>query len=213
MIKQHKGTMILTTVVMLLPVLVGLILWNRLPEQVPLHWNVAGEVDGWGSREMLVFYLPLLLIGLQWLAAFVTGLDPKNKGQTVKAMGLALWSCPLILLVLSTFCYVNAMGYDIQVQIVAPLFVGLLFILIGNYLPKCKRNYTIGIKLPWTLSSDDNWNKTHRMAGKIWTLGGAAMVATAVFGNFIILFGILAVMALVPIVYSYIYYRKHELDQ
>lgn len=213
MIKQHKGTMILTTVVMLLPVLVGLILWNRLPEQVPLHWNVAGEVDGWGSREMLVFYLPLLLIGLQWLAAFVTGLDPKNKGQTVKAMGLALWSCPLILLVLSTFCYVNAMGYDIQVQIVAPLCLGLLFIAIGNYLPKCKRNYTIGIKLPWTLSSDDNWNKTHRMAGKMWTLGGAAMVATAVFGNFIILFGILAVMALVPIVYSYLYYRKHESDQ
>ena len=81
---------------------------------------------------------------------------------------------------------------------------------IGNLLPKCKRNYTIGIKVPWALKDDENWNKTHRLAGKLWVLGGAVMVVTAVFGNYIIFFGIVLLMCVVPTIYSYLYYRKKQ---
>lgn len=213
MIKRNKGTLILTTAILLLPMLIGLVLWNKLPEQVPMHWNAAGEVDGWGSRSMLVFFLPLLLIGIQWLGALATSLDPKSRDLKGKLAHLVLWICPFISLLAHTLVYAKILGYDLAVEIIMPLIFGLLFMVIGNLLPKCKQNYTIGIKLPWTLNNEENWNKTHRLAGRLWVVGGALMAATAVFGSFIIFIFIVLIMVIVPTVYSYLYYRKHRNDQ
>lgn len=210
MIKRNKGTLLLTSAILLLPVVVGLILWNKLPEQVPMHWNMVGEVDGWGSKAMLVFALPLFLLGIQWIGALITSLDPKNKDIHGKPLKLALWICPFISLLVNTLVYAKILGYDISVEIIMPLLMGLMFMVIGNLLPKCKRNYTLGIKLPWTLNDDENWNKTHRFAGKLWVVGGALIMATAVFGSFILFFVATIVMVLVPTVYSYLLYRRKK---
>lgn len=210
MIKRNKGVLLLTTAVMLLPVVVGLLLWNILPEQVPMHWNAAGEVDGWGSRVMVVFGLPLFAMGIHWLCVLATCADPKSKELDGKALGLVLWICPSILLLVSTFTYATALGVALSIQIWIPLALGLLYMIIGNFLPKCKRNYTIGIKVPWALNDDENWNKTHRFAAKLWVIGGAVIMATSFLGNFIIFFAITLVMAFVPMIYSYLYYRSHH---
>lgn len=210
MIKRNKGTLILTTIIMLLPMVIGLIIWNKLPEQVPMHWNAAGEVDGWGSKSMLVFILPLFMVVLQWGCVLATSLDKKSKGIRGKLEQLVLWICPFISLLVHTLIYTKILGYDLAVEIIMPLVLGLMFMVIGNLLPKCKQNYTIGIKVPWALQDEENWNKTHRLAGKLWVIGGAVMVATAVFGNFIIFFGITLVMCIVPTIYSYLYYRENQ---
>lgn len=210
MIKRNKGTLILTTVILLLPMVIGLILWNKLPEQVPMHWNVSGEVDGWGSRGMLVFGMPLFLIGIQWLCALATAFDPKNKDLKGKLAQLVLWICPFVSLLVHTLIYAKILGYDLRVEIIIPLTMGLLFMVVGNYLPKCRQNSTIGIKLPWTLKSEDNWNKTHRLAGLVWVFGGALLMATAVFGSLILLFVVTVVMVLAPTVYSYCLYRRNK---
>lgn len=210
MIKRNKGTLVLTTIIMLLPMVIGLIVWNKLPEQVPMHWNAVGEVDGWGSKGMLVFILPLSLIGIQWVCALVTSLDPQSRYIKGKIVQLVLWICPFISLLVHTLIYTKILGYDLAVEIIMPLVLGLMFMVIGNLLPKCKQNYTIGIKVPWALQDEENWNKTHRFAGKLWVIGGAVMVVTSVFGNFIIFFGMVLVMCIVPTVYSYLYYRKQQ---
>jgi len=89
------------------------------------------------------------------------------------------------------------------------VLMGLLFILIGNYLPKTKQSYTMGIKLPWTLASEENWNRTHRLAGFLWVLGGVYFIVMSFIGWSLIAFLIpLAVMVLIPAVYSYLLYRK-----
>lgn len=210
MIKRNKGTLVLTTLIMILPMVIGLIVWNKLPEQVPMHWNAVGEVDGWGSRAMLVFALPLFTVVLQLCCVLATSLDKNSKGIKGKMEQLVLWICPFISLLVHTLIYTKILGCDLAVQVIMPLVLGSMFMVIGNLLPKCKRNYTIGIKVPWALKDDENWNKTHRLAGKLWVLGGAVMVVTSVFGNFIIFFGIVLLMCVVPTIYSYLYYRKKQ---
>lgn len=213
MIKRNKATLIITTAIMLLPMVIGLIVWNKLPEQVPIHWNAAGEVDGWGGKSTIVFWLPLFVIGIQWLCVLATCADPKSKELNGKALGLVLWICPFIELLVSTFTFATALGLALSVQIWIPLAMGLMFMVLGNFMPKFKRNYTIGFKVPWALNDDENWNKTHRFGGKVMVIGGAVIMATSIFGNFIVFFGITMIMVILPVAYSYLYYRRHKDDQ
>ena len=212
MLKQNKVTLVITTLVLLIPVAVGLLLWNQLPESIPIHWNAAGEVDGWGSRTMAVFFLPLFVLAVHWICFFATCADPKNKNVNGKPIKLVLWICPFISLLLCTFVYVAALGYDLSIEILMPILMGILFVIIGNYMPKCKQNYTIGIKLPWTLNNEENWNRTHRFAGWLWVIGGCVVMATAVLGNVFVFLGVTMVMVLIPMIYSYLYHCKHKKD-
>ena len=208
MIKKHLKTLILTTVITLLPILAGLILWNRLPERMPFHWNAAGEVDGWAGRPVAVFVGPVLMAAIEWICVLVTGADPKQKDQSGKVMGLVLWLIPVLSVLVSFMMYSAAMGMEIRVEKIMPVFLGLLFVVIGNYLPKCKQSYTVGIKIPWTLNSEENWFRTHRMAGRLWTVCGLAMMVTAFLGGFWVFMVITLVMVLVPVLYSWVLYRR-----
>ena len=208
MIKKNLRVLIITSVVILLPILAGVLLWDRLPEMIPSHWNMAGEVDGWSSKSFAVFGMPLILLGAQWLAVLGTSADPKNQNHSKKILQLVFWIIPVMSLVVSALTYSEALGTHLQVEEIVWGLVGLLFIVIGNYLPKCRQNYTIGIKIPWTLSSEENWNRTHRLAGWLWVAGGVGMMIAGFFGFFWLMIGVTLVMSLVPCIYSYILYSK-----
>ena len=210
MIKQNKNQLILTSIVMLIPVIIGLLLWNRLPEQIPSHWDINGNVDGWSSKGFAVFAFPAILLALHWICVIASTTDPKHKNYHPKMITLVLWICPVLGLVLSTLMYTAALGYPLRIEIIMPLLVGLMFLIVGNLLPKCPQTYTMGIKLPWTLASEENWNKTHRFGGKVWVGGGILTMATAFLGIFWLLIGVLVVMVVAPTLYSYLYYRKYE---
>jgi len=210
MLKKNKGTLIITSIVTLIPIVIGLLLWNRLPEQVPFHWDVGGNVDNWVGKTTAIFVMPAVLLGFHWLCVLVSSVDPKSKNYHRSAIQLVLWICPVISLLCNTLVYSSALGYSLRIEIIMPLFMGVLFMVIGNFLPKMQQSYTMGIKLPWTLNNEENWNKTHRFAGKLWVAGGVIVLATAFLGNFWIFIGIIALMVIIPTVYSYLYYRKHK---
>lgn len=210
MIKRNKGTLILTTIVMLIPMIIGLLLWDKLPEQIPSHWDINGEVDRWSSKGFVVFFFPCLLLAIHWVCVFASCADPKAKDYHPTMIRLVLWICPMIGLVLNSLVYAFALGYPLKVEIIMPLLVGLMFIIVGNLLPKCRQSYTMGIKLPWTLANEENWNKTHRFGGKVWVIGGILTMATAFLGNFWVLLGVLVVMVASPTIYSYSLYRKQN---
>ena len=210
MIKKYKKTLIITSLVLLIPVIVGLLLWDRLPDPMPSHWNIDGEVDGWTSKAFTVFGIPALMLALQWVCIFAAKADPKYENYNPKMFKLAFWVCPAIGLLLSGMVYPAALGYSVPIETVMPLFMGALFIVVGNWLPKCQQTYTMGIKLPWTFASEANWNATHRFGGKVWVIGGVLTMLTAFFGSFWLLMVILAAMVILPTVYSYLYYRNHE---
>ena len=208
MIKKHKALLFATSLVILLPILVGLVFWNRLPQQVPFHWDINGNVDNWVSRPIAVFCMPGIMLALHWVCVLASSLDSKSRHYHRKAIQLVLWICPALSLLISTLVYATALGSPVRVEIILPLFFGLLMIVIGNLLPKMKQSKTMGIKLPWTLRSEENWNKTHRFGGKVRVLCGVVIMATAFLGSLWILLGILVIMVTVPTVYSYCLYRK-----
>ena len=100
------------------------------------------------------------------------------------------------------------MGKSIRMEILVPLLLGVSLVAIGNYLPKCQQNYTIGIKIPWTLNSEENWNRTHRLAGFVWVMGGIIMILSAFWVGIWITIAVSAMMALIPVIYSYALHRK-----
>lgn len=215
MMKKYKTTIIITALVTLLPMVMGLLLWNRLPQQVPIHWNMESEVDDWGSKEFAVFGLPLFLTAIHLFTSLMMCVDPKNKEkkQNVpdKLFRMLLWLIPLLSIVVNSMVYMAALQMPVRISYVVPLLLGLLFIILGNYLPKCAQNYTVGIRLPWTLDNEENWRKTHRLAGKCYVAAGMLMPCGAFLPCFWILFlTALVPVILVPVIYSYCLYKKQN---
>ena len=208
MIRKNWKILVITSVMILLPILAGVLLWNQLPAQIPSHWNAAGEIDGWTSKTFSVFGMPLLLLAFQWLCVLGTLADPKRQNHPTKILHLVFWIIPILSVLLHTIVYAVALGSEVRMEMVMPVFVGLVLAITGNYLPKCKQNYTIGIKIPWTLNSEENWNRTHRFAGRIWVVCGLIIVLTGFIGGVWILLPIFLLMVLAPVLYSYLLHRK-----
>lgn len=211
MLKENKWKLIVSSMLIILPVLFGLIFWNRLPERVPVHWGMNGTPDGGGSPAMVVFLLPFILLLIHWVCMFVTACDSGNRNQNKKVFGLIFWICPVISIMVSGSMYAIAMGQSLHMMRVMPLLFGAAFVVVGNLMPKCRRNSTIGIKVKWALENEENWNATHRVGGRIWVAGGLLLM----LGVFLpeeamapIVIPVLLLVACIPAVYSYLYYRK-----
>ena len=205
---NRKKTIFLTSIFVFIPMIVGLILWNKLPEQIPVHFNAAGNADQYGPKAFVVLGIPLLLWVLHLLSGFLILADPKRQNINDKVFLLILYTVPGVGIFSSVLMYPTALNIPVSVNMIGSLFVGIVFLFVGNYLPKSKQNYTVGIKLPWTLNDTENWNKTHRFAGVLWTLCGVALLISA-FLEFILLAPILiAVAILLPTAYSFLFYIK-----
>ncbi|MBQ2690067.1 MAG: DUF1648 domain-containing protein [Solobacterium sp.] len=210
-LKTEKNTLILTTLIILLPILAGLLLWNRLPEKIPTHFDFQGNPDGWSSRRTAVFFLPLFLTAVHLLCAFITAYDPKERGVSVKIYRLILWIVPVLSVFLNGLVYAYALGKDVNISTASYALIGLTLIIIGNYLPKVRQNMTVGIKIPWTLTDETNWNLTHRLAGRLWIIAGIVIIASTFMSNSVapfIMLGAVLCCTLIPCVYSFLLYRK-----
>ena len=206
---KNKKTLVITSLICLLPIIVGALVYKRLPETIATHFDLNGNPDGWSSRAFAVFGLPAILLAVNLLLPFVLRADPKHENMSGALVNITIWTIPVLSLICSGLTLGRALGYDVRIERVLPVFMGVLFILIGNYLPKTKQSYTMGIKLPWTLASEENWNRTHRLAGFLWVLGGVFFIVMSFIGWSVPAFVIpLSVMVLVPMVYSYLLYRK-----
>ena len=199
--------LIITSAVTLLPMLMGALLWAKLPQQLAIHWNAQGVADGVASRTLVVFGFPVIFLVIHLAGIALTLFEHKNRNMKKKPFLLMLWLCPMLSLVVFSVVYSIALGFLLRVEVMAPLLLGIMFIVIGNYMPKIEKNRTLGIKLPWTLKSEKNWYKTHRLAGALWVAGGVLILATAFLGNMLITFSALIAMVLIPTVYSYVLYK------
>ena len=210
MIKKNSKLFIITSLIILLPILAGVLLWNQLPDQMPSHWNAAGEIDGWCSKPFGVFGFPLFMLAIHWVCIIGTYADPKKNHHSEKVLQLIFWMIPIISVVMHAVVYAVSLGKEVNVNLVVPALVGLILTIVGNYLPKCQQNYTIGIKIPWTLNSEENWNSTHRFAGRIWVVCGLIITFSGFFGGVWLLLPAMLLMILAPLVYSYLFYRRES---
>ena len=201
--------------VILLPFIYLGYLWPQLPDKVPLHWNINGEINRYGNKAELII-IPILLPLLTYVIfLLVPKIDPKNK---LNKMGNKLQSLKVLLTIfmsaLALFILYSVKNQSLANPNYTILGIGVLFIILGNYFKTIQPNYFIGIKTPWTLENETIWKETHRMAGKLWFVGGLIIVvASLVLDNklnltvFLIVTGIITV---IPIVYSYILFKKEN---
>jgi len=210
MIKQNKYKMIISAIITLLPMIFGFIVWDRLPENIATSFGWNGEITGYSSKMFAVVGLPVMLTFMNLICIIATNADPRRKNINNKVFSVVIGIVPVCSLLCGICIYANALGYKISVESIMPVFMGILFFVLGFILPKCKQNYTIGIKLPWTLHDEENWNKTHKLAGKLWVYGGIVMTVAGLFNLTFIFMTIIFALVIIPTVYSYLLYRKQK---
>lgn len=204
-IKINKKLVLFTSILILLPSLVGCVFWNQLPEEIPTHFNLLGQADGYNHKMSAIFGLPTLMLLMYWLLLFLMIKDPKSSNISSKIQLLIYWIIPFVSCLSMISIFGEYLGYSMMSGLLAQIFMGVVMIVIGNYLPKTHRNYIIGIRLPWTLESDKNWRKTHRLAGKIWVLGGLLLFLNSFLQLYVywVFFLTLFFVVIIPSVYSY----------
>lgn len=210
--RAHRMLLIITSAIILLQMLLGAALWNRLPDRIATHFDFSGTPNGWSSKAFTVFGMPLVLLALHWVCILAgCSSEAMTKQTTRKLRPLLLMIIPAVSLLVSVTCYGYALGERLNVTRMSLIFVGLVFAITGNYLPKIRRNYTTGIKLPWTMADDENWNKTHRMAAPIWVVCGLLIVVMGLIGEstWIAPAAIIAAV-LLPTAYSFALHLKKK---
>lgn len=210
--KMNKKLLLLTSIVILFPILWGVMIWSQLPNQIPIHFNFAGQANSFSSKLLAVIGLPIFLLLVHLFVIFVTSRDPKNQTMNEKMGKVIYWLTPIVSLSLSYLIYSKALGSTTNPSIFVSALLGLIFVMMGNYMPKLKVNHTVGIRLPWTLQSEDNWHKTHRLAGKLWVLGGLILLLDAglQFAVPYVMGIVILAIVFIPVMYSYQLSRKNR---
>ena len=201
MIKKNKWKLILSSAAILLPFFVGLIFWKQL-----------SALPG-GPNAMLtpVMVMPLVLLVFQWICVLLSAKDIKGAEQNQKVFSMVGWIIPAVFWFACGMIYATALGNSVEAAQYSCLLFGILFTVLGNYMPKCKQSFTTGIKIKWTLANEENWYATHRFAGKLWMISGLLVMACTFLplpAGFIVMFVIMAIDCALPVIYSYRYYQK-----
>ncbi len=177
-IKPTIKSEIAPIVLILISLLASFYFYAHFPPVVVTHWNFAGQPNGWSSAAFAAFFLHLLLLGMYLLFLAIPYLDPKKDRYEQFRKPYHIFKAILIavMVIIYFIASLNGIGYSLNVSLWVPLIIGLLFIILGNYMGKIKPNWFMGIRTPWTLSSEEVWNKTHRFGGKAFIIGGLLML-------------------------------------
>ena len=209
--KLNKIKLILSTALIFLPSIIGFIFIDDINKQIAIHWGIDGQADGYASALGFFTIMPLILALFNLVCFWVTLVTNKDNEQNKKVTEIIYWICPVISIYSCSIIYCSMLGLDINISSLVCILFGLMFCIIGNYMPKCKQNSTMGVKIKWTLTNEENWNATHRFAGKAWFFGGIILLLFAFIpypiGLYASFIGMMTV-AMLPMIYSYLYYRK-----
>jgi len=190
------------------------LVWARLPERVPVHWDAHGTVNSYGSRIEGAFILPAVMLGIWLLLRALPRIDPRraNYAKFADTYDLLVNSLVALFLVMHFALLANAIGWPVSMQRVAPVLVGLQFIILGNALPRARSNWWFGIRTPWTLSNDRVWTRTHRVGGYLLTAAGAVMLLIGAVvptsSAFALGIGVVAAASFGSLVYSYFAWKQ-----
>ncbi len=211
--KLYDKKEILPILVILAICVLGFYFYTQLPDRVPTHWGVNGEVNGWSSKTFAVWFFPALTLLVYGLLSLFPLIDPLKKNIETFA-NLYYWFKVVFVLFMGGMFGATiyaGLGHPINMQMLVMLGIAVLFLFIGLILPKIKKNYTIGIRLPWTLHSEIVWDKTHKFGGKVF-IAVAVLMAILAFVKgvyaFWILIGLIVLMLAAVMIYSYLEFRK-----
>lgn len=195
-------------VLFLLPLVCILVTYNKLPAQVATHFDFNGTPDGYMDKFLGLYGLWGFMLVLHIFCTFMTFKDPKKSNIPDIGLRIVFMICPVICLMVTLVIITYSLGYRFDISLIVNIVIGLIFIILGNYLPKIKRNYTIGIRTSWALNSDENWSRTHRFSGYVFVVTGMLYIIFSMLGYMYIGLGIVMISGLLCFGYSYNLYRK-----
>ncbi|MFI5263694.1 MAG: SdpI family protein [Candidatus Kapaibacterium sp.] len=201
-------------VILILPFILIAIYWNRIPDRVPMHWNIRGEVDNWGGKNSVII-TPLINMGVALLLYFIPRIDPKKMNYPLFERAFRMVRLTLAAFVFAIFLLTvaPAMGVEVDANTFIYTAIPLLFLIMGNFMRSFRQNFFAGIRTPWTLSSPEVWEKTHRLAAWLWTGGSVVFIVfRLIVGRWDYLphvfLSYIGVLVIIPIVMSYVYYKQ-----
>ncbi len=198
-------------VIGLLPILMGLAVYSKLPEKMPIHWGLDGEPNGYATRLAGILILPLIMVVVNVIVQFSLETAPKTN---LKLKKLMLWLLPILSVIFQSLTLSEALGYHLDIALITMVTVGIIFILLGNYIPKTSQNRVAGFRFPMTLSNPDNWQKTNRLGGMMLVISGIIMILGGVISTWYPIVAVLTfivilfLIILVPLCYSIRLARK-----
>ena len=188
----------------------------QLPDQVATHWGLDGQPDGWSSARFGAFMLPGMMLVMSVIMAALPGIDPLKKNYAFHGSVYFLLANVVVLFMGAVHLLVlgSALGWPVNMRAVLPVLLGALFLFIGRMLPRMQPNWFMGIRTPWTLSSEEVWRKTHQVGATSFTIAGVAVMLVGVLvpNAFATKFMLAAIMvgAVWPVVYSYLEWRREK---
>lgn len=198
----------------LIAFLIGFMLYPDLPERIPSHWNAQGEVDGWMNKDFAVIFIPGIALLIYLLMVFLPRIDPlRSNYPQFSSVYFGLRTALVVFLVgVYIFTLATGLGYTLNINYFMLPAMSLLFILIGLFLPRIKKNYFVGIRTPWTIHSEKVWDKTHQFAGKLFIAAGIIILAGILVPQYTFWFIIIPALgaALGSVAYSYIVFTRSE---
>lgn len=210
---KKSRTLLIMSLLVLIALGVGVWLYPQMPARVPSHWDAAGQVNGWMSPFWAVAMWPLLMAATAVLLWVLPAISPrrfeiKPFAHTYEVLLLAIEA---FLLVVGVCVMLAGAGYAVPIPRVVTLAVGALFVVLGNYMGKLRKNFFVGIRTPWTLANDEVWERTHRLAGWLFVAAGVLIVITGIAAlPPAWMIGIVVAVCLIPYLYSYLIYRRVE---
>ena len=208
--KQTKVICWLAGICCLLPAIVGLVLYSRLPDQVAVHWGFGGEPNGFMHKFGACFGIPLLTAALYGVMIAVTWVELRRKKVSQRVMRGIVWIFPAVSWVASGAIYCTAMGIALRIDLLSMILLGTILILLGNYLPKCRPNGVIGFRCSWTFSSESVWEKTHLLAGRLFVVCGVLIILFSFWQLWVVSLVLLLAALLIPCVYAGVLYHREQ---
>ncbi len=207
---KNNMTLYVTTVMCFIPVLFGVLVFEKLPLQIPIHFDNGGNPDSYLSKALAIFGLPILLAAINVYTHFRVNNEPKINNPSSALKQAVKWVTPVISIIFIPLSLVIAMGAKLPIVMIGTALAGIVIVICGNYLPKNRQNYTLGIRLPWTLHSEKNWNKTNRFAGFVWVIGGLIIIANAFLLKWYVSIVVIALLVVLPFLYSFMIFKMES---
>ncbi|MAF43551.1 MAG: hypothetical protein CMI54_05210 [Parcubacteria group bacterium] len=203
---------ILPIALIALAFIVGSFLYPVLPDKMPTHWNIQGEVDAWSTKNFGVFFFPVITLGIYFLMTLIPLIDPLKRNYPKFHTPYFFFRTLFVFFFVAIYFYTlsAALGTKININYFIFPAISILFILIGLFIPKIKKNYFVGIRTPWTLHSEEVWDKTHQFSGKLFVAAGIIALTSLFFPkySFIMVIGPILSASFISIIYSYFIFRK-----
>lgn len=207
-LKFRKSSIVSIALTVLIFLIFNLVFYKKMPDTLPTHWNIEGEADDYASKFMAMIGVHIFIIIMNIFMCFMIDLDPKNKNQNKTMILISKITFPCMMFIIYSITILYGFGKSINVSNVVLPIVGFLLIALGNYMPKLKRSYTIGVKIPWTLNSDENWRKTHRLTGFLLIITGLILIISPFIKTIVPMIIGFILITLIPFIYSFYLFKK-----